>query len=84
MSISVCFLCLFVCLLGCISGLFFPEAFIDYKEYTKVDIDGAKNSQGREQMHSILDKLGKSLRQENYFNALYDSFLCYKKFDDNG
>ena len=52
----------FVCVLGCISGLFFPEAFIDYKEYTKVDIDGAKNSQGREQMHSILDKLGKSFR----------------------
>ena len=66
--------------LGCSSGY----NFNDYKEHTKVNIDGVKNSQGREQMHSILDKLGKSLRQENYFNALYDSFLCYKKFDDNG
>ena len=52
--------------LGCSSGY----NFNDYKEYIKVDIDGAKNSQGREQMHSILDKLGKSLRQKNYFNFM--------------
>ena len=52
--------------LGCSS----EYNFNDYKVYTKVDIDRAKNSQGREQMQSILDKLGKSLRQKNYFNFL--------------
>ena len=36
----------------------------------KNDIDGAKNSQGREQMHAVLDKLAKSLRQKNYHNFM--------------
>ena len=40
------------------------------KEFTKTSADGAKNSQGREQMHSILDKLAKSLRQKNYHNCM--------------
>ena len=40
-----------------------------YKEFTKTSVDGAKNSQGREQMHSTLDKLARSLRQKNYHNT---------------
>ena len=52
--------------LGCSSGY----NFNDCKEYIKVDIDGAKNTQGRKQMHCILHKLGKSLRQKNYFNFM--------------
>ena len=39
-----------------------------YKPYTKDGPNGMKNSQSREQMHSVLDKLGKSLRQKNYHN----------------
>ena len=39
-----------------------------YKQYVSNTFDGAKNSQSREQMHSVLDKLGPSLRQKNYFN----------------
>ena len=33
-----------------------------------MDVDGAKNSQGREQMHVKLSQLGRSLRQMNFFN----------------
>ena len=40
--------------------------FNAYKPYS--DAISAKNSQGREQMHSVLDKLSKSLRQRNYYN----------------
>ena len=36
----------------------------------ETSVDGAKNSKGREQMHSILDKLAKSLRQKNYHNFM--------------
>ena len=39
-----------------------------YKKYVSNSFDGAKNSQSREQMHVVLDKLGPSLRQKNYFN----------------
>ena len=52
--------------LGCSSGYNFNT----YKPFTKNNVDGAKNSQGREQMHSILDKLAKSLRQKNYYNFM--------------
>ena len=52
--------------LGCNSAYNFNL----YKEFTKTSVDGAKNSQGREQMHSILDKLAKSLRQKNYHNFM--------------
>ena len=34
----------------------------------KSEVTGAINSQGREQMHSTLSKLGKSLRQKNFKN----------------
>ena len=40
----------------------------DYKPYTQDGPNGMKNSQSREQMHSVLDKLGKSFRQKNYLN----------------
>ena len=52
--------------LGCSSGYNFNI----YKEHTEVSVDGAKNSQGREQMHSVLDKLAKSFRQKNYHNFM--------------
>ena len=52
--------------LGCSTGYNFNI----YKEHTKVSVDGAKNSQGREQMHSVLDKLAKSFRQKNYHNFM--------------
>ena len=44
--------------------------FNAYKQFTREDINGAQNSQGREQMHSTLSKLGKSLRQKNYKNFM--------------
>ena len=48
--------------LGCSNGYNFNA----YKPYS--DAISASNSQGREQTHSVLDKLSKSLRQRNYFN----------------
>ena len=43
-----------------------------YKENSRVAEEGARgNSQGREQMHAILDKLGRSLRQKNYYNFMH-------------
>ena len=48
--------------LGCSNGYNFNA----YKPYG--DAISASNSQGREQTHSVLDKLSKSLRQRNYFN----------------
>lgn len=41
-----------------------------YKQHISESVNGAKNSQGREQMHSVLDKLCKSLRQKNYPNFM--------------
>ena len=41
-----------------------------YKPYAQLQIDGAHNSQGREQMHSVLEKLAPSLRQMNYSNFM--------------
>ena len=45
-------------------------SFMAYKPYTQLQIDGAHNSQGREQMHSVLEKLAPSLRQMNYSNFM--------------
>ena len=42
--------------------------FMQYKKFTSVHKDGAKNLQGREQMHAVLKPLAKSLRQMNYYN----------------
>ena len=52
--------------LGCNSAYNFNV----YKQFTKLSVDGAKNSQGREQMHSSLDKLAKSLRKKYYHNFM--------------
>ena len=52
--------------LGCSSGYNFNI----YKEFTRGDVDGAKNSQGREQMHSTLSKLSKSLSMMTYSNFM--------------
>ena len=49
---------------GCSSGYNFNR----YKQHVSGGVDGAKNSQSREQMHVTLDKLGKSLKQKNYYN----------------
>ena len=49
--------------LGCSSGYNFNA----YKKHIDTDM-GALNSQGREQMHSILEK--SSSRQTNYFNFM--------------
>ena len=38
-----------------------------YKNFTSAEV-GARNSQSREQMHSRLDKCGKSFQQKNYKN----------------
>ena len=43
--------------------------FNAYKQRIETDT-GALNSQGREQIHSILDKCSSSLRQTNYFNFM--------------
>ena len=48
--------------LGCSNGYNFNV----YKACT--DSVSVSNSQGREQLHSVLDKLSKSLRQKNYHN----------------
>ena len=42
------------------------RVFNAYKPYC--DAISVTNSQGREQTHSVLDKLAKSLRQRNYYN----------------
>ena len=63
--------------LGCSTGYNWSL----YKQYSKVSEDGARgNSQGREQMHSILDKLGRSLRQKNYSNFMHYMrvFFCIR------
>ena len=49
---------------GCSDGYNFNQ----YKPYTSKD--NCENSQNREQMHSTLSKLGKSLRQMSYFNFM--------------
>ena len=43
----------------------------------KCGVDGAKNSQSREQMHSVLDRLGRSLKQKNYYNFFREGFKKY-------
>ena len=52
--------------LGCSSGY-------NYMMY-KPHLTPGSSSQGREQMHSVLDKLSKSLRTKNYFH-----FMSYLK-----
>ena len=49
--------------LGCGSGYNWNA----YKNFTSAEV-GSKNSQSREQMHSRLDKCGKSFQQKNYKN----------------
>ena len=51
--------------LGCSSSYNFNA----YKDHIETDT-GALNSQGREQIHSILDKCYSSLSQTNYFNFM--------------
>ena len=51
--------------------------FMEYKKYTSVHKDGAKNSQGREQMHAILKPLAKSLRQMNYYNFFHTLIVFF-------
>ena len=41
-----------------------------YKQHVKSDVNDAKDSQGREQLHSTLIKLSKSLRQKSYINFM--------------
>ena len=54
--------------LGCSSGYNWSL----YKQHSSVAEVGARgNSQGREQMHAVLDKLGRSLRQKNYYNFMH-------------
>ena len=45
-------------------------SFMAYKPYTQLQIDGAHNSQEREKLHSVLEKLAPSLRQMNYSNFM--------------
>ena len=52
--------------LGCSSSY----NFMQYKMFTKQHQDGASNSQNREQMHSVLNRLATSLRQMNYHNFM--------------
>ena len=42
----------------------------EYKKYISEGDDGASNSQGREQLHSILDRMAPSLRQMSYHNFM--------------
>ena len=44
--------------------------FMEYKAFTSKHKDGGHLSQGREIMHSVLDKLAPSLRQKNYANFM--------------
>ena len=50
--------------------------FMQYKPFTKLHKDGAKFSQGREQMHAVLKKLSPSLRQQNYPNFMR-TMICF-------
>ena len=59
--------------LGCSSGYNFNI----YKEFTSQSVNGAKNSQGREQMHSTLSKLSKSLRQMSYVNFMHNMIAFF-------
>ena len=54
-----------------------------YKQHIETDT-GALNSQGREQIHSILDKCSSSLRHTNYFNFVrYMSvFFAIRNFNE--
>ena len=59
--------------LGCSSGY-------NYMMY-KPHLPPGSSSQGREQMHSVLDKLSKSLRTKNYFHFMsyLKIFFCCEK-----
>ena len=66
--------------LGCGSGYNFNS----YKPYTKSE--NCTNSQSREQMHSVLDKLAKSLRQKSYHNfcRYMNAFFAVRNLDVMG
>ena len=52
-------------------------SFLEYKLYTQLHRDGAHHSQGREQIHSVLEKLTPSLRQMNYQNFMRTLILFF-------
>ena len=52
-------------------------SFLEYKPYTQLHRDGAHHSQGREQMHSVLERLTPSLRQMNYQNFMRTLILFF-------
>ena len=52
-------------------------SFMEYKPYTQLHRDGAHHSQGREQMHSVLEKLTPSLRHMSYFNFMRTLVLFF-------
>ena len=60
---------------GCSDGYNFNQ----HKQYT-LKTDHCENSQNKEQLHSTLSKLGKSLRQMSYYNlqlyAIFDCIFC--------
>ena len=60
--------------LGCSTGYNFNV----YKPYTQQSVDGAKNSQGKEQMQHF-GQTGKIIEAKDLFqfNALHDGILCY-------
>ena len=47
-----------------------PVTTLIYIKSSHADVDGARNSQGREQMHSTLSKLSKSLSLMTYSNFM--------------
>ena len=52
-------------------------SFLEYKPYTQLHRNGAHHSQGREQMHSVLERLTPSLRQMNYQNFMRTLILFF-------
>ena len=52
-------------------------SFHEYKPYTQLHRDGAHHSQGREQMHSVLERLTPSLRQMKYQNFMRTLILFF-------
>ena len=59
--------------LGCSESYSFHE----YKPYTQLHRDGAHHSQGREQMHLVLERLTPSLRQMKYQNFMRTLILFF-------
>ena len=61
------------CHLGCSQSY----SFMEYKPYTQLSRDGAHHSQGREQMHSVLEKLTPSLWHVSYHNFMRTLVLFF-------